>query len=182
MRHVLYCYPQLDASYFRVPQRRQRLIFIGVRSDLDTDAVHPRAVSTPLTVRSAFADLDDPGYSPPLKHKQAVLAPLIEPGRNGSHVLAARGYKASYYSFRRLDWNRPASTVEKEQHVSGGLLHPVNNRLVGTRELTRLQSFPDTFDWGADTSYRDLLARVGNSVPPLLMRAVAQTIRDRILT
>jgi len=68
----------------------------------------------------------------------------------------------------------------------GGLLHPTRNRYLGSRELARLQSFPDQYDWGDPVgdelaNFRAIANRVGNSVPPLMMRAIANTIRTDIL-
>jgi len=44
----------LNAKYFHVPQSRERLIFIGVREDLDREPTHPRAESRPVTVGQAL--------------------------------------------------------------------------------------------------------------------------------
>ncbi|WP_443334019.1 DNA cytosine methyltransferase [Streptomyces sp. MNU103] len=71
--------------------------------------------------------------------------------------------------------------VRSFRAYNNGLLHPDENRFVGLRELTRLQSFPDEYDWG-DSTVEEAWARVGNSVPPLFMRAVATTIREHLLT
>lgn len=46
-------------------------------------------------------------------------------------------------------------------------------------EVKRLCSFPD--DYRMNGSYAQQWARLGNAVPPLMMRAVAETVRDKIL-
>ena len=59
------------------------------------------------------------------------------------------------------------------------MFHPDLPRLLNIAELKRIGSFPDGYklsdDW--DTA----LMRIGNSVPPLLMRAIANHIKDEIL-
>lgn len=53
-------------------------------------------------------------------------------------------------------------------------IHPVLNRALSVREAARLQSFPDSFVFiGAkDSQYQ----QVGNAVPPMLAKAIAQHI------
>ena len=46
-------------------------------------------------------------------------------------------------------------------------------------ELKRICSFPD--DYELRGSYADQWARCGNAVPPVMMKAIAETVRDRIL-
>lgn len=172
----------LDASYFRVPQARPRLIFIGIRADLDREPRHPIPDSRRRrTVRDAWADLSDPGMIPPInpKHKVAALIPAIRPGQSGADALAADGRKPAWFGISRLSWDRPAPTLVKAFSVSGGhgFLHPAENRRVGAAELKRLQSFPDEYDFGEST-YTEIHARLGNSVPPLLMYAIATTLRN----
>ena len=58
-----------------------------------------------------------------------------------------------------------------------GMLHPDEDRFAGVRELSGLQSFPDQFDWGPG-EYAELHARIGNSVPPLMMRPIALAVRE----
>lgn len=46
-------------------------------------------------------------------------------------------------------------------------------------EFKRLGSWPDAYEFTG--SRKDWQERIGNSVPPLFMRAIAQHIRDHIL-
>ncbi|MFJ1837869.1 DNA cytosine methyltransferase [Streptomyces sp. NPDC088175] len=171
----------MDASYFQVPQRRQRMIFVGVRADLGIKPPHPSAIARPITVREALADLTDPGPFQRPSGKAALVAPLIRPGENGGDALRRAGGKDAYFSLERLAWDRPSYTLIKEISASrNGLLHPDEDRLLGIRELARLQSFPDAYDWG-NSPVDKVWMRLGNSVPPLLMRAIAQTLRDKVL-
>ncbi|WP_333746004.1 DNA cytosine methyltransferase [Streptomyces sp. IBSBF 2950] len=171
----------MDASYFRVPQKRLRMIFVGVRRDLGLDPVHPSPIDRPLTVREALAGLPDSGPYQLPSGKAALVAPLIRPGEDGGDALRRVGGKDAYFSLQRLRWDRPSYTLIKEISSSrNGLLHPEENRLLGIAELARLQTFPDAYDWG-DSPVDRVWSRLGNSVPPLLMRAIAQTLRDKVL-
>lgn len=174
----------VDASWLGVPQQRKRLIFIGVRRDLDTPPLHPKPFRTRVTVRDAFAEQADTGPALPVTTpKVRKLIPHVPPGRHGGNVLTSNGKKGSFFSLRRLAWDRPSFVITKGVHAGGGgaLLHPDRHEPVGAYQLARLQSFPDEYDW-QDSGYRDIQARVGNSVPPLMMREIARVIREKILT
>lgn len=166
----------VDASYLGVPQMRKRMIIIGTRSDLGMPPVHPMPSTKPLTVRQAWADLGEPGLFKVPSGRWAQVARITTPGGQGSDALADRGGRRAYYSCKRLHWDRPANTIVKVP----GLLHPCEDRLIGIREAARIQSFPDEFNWGGGI-YEQIHARIGNSVPPLMMRAVAATLRDKML-
>jgi len=56
---------------------------------------------------------------------------------------------------------------------------PDENRYISISELKRLGSFPDQFELFG--SFEEKWARIGNSVPPLLMRAIALHIKSEIL-
>jgi DNA (cytosine-5)-methyltransferase 1 len=74
-------------------------------------------------------------------------------------------------AYRRLDFKEPSITIDTG-HMN--YFHPVENRVPTVRESARLQSFPDSFVFkGTQTQqYR----QVGNAVPPLLSRAIANEL------
>jgi DNA (cytosine-5)-methyltransferase 1 len=58
-------------------------------------------------------------------------------------------------------------------------MHPEEARLLYDWELKRAASYPDDFQFIG--TYDQMLNRIGNSVPPLFMRSIAQHIREHIL-
>lgn len=77
--------------------------------------------------------------------------------------------------FRRLEANKAANTIIKASGLESQPLHYRFNRQLTVRELARLSSFPDGFDFQG--SVRDQKGQIGNAVPPLLAQAIAKQIR-----
>jgi DNA (cytosine-5)-methyltransferase 1 len=77
--------------------------------------------------------------------------------------------------YGRLSWNGLASTIlTKCDPHWGAYFHPEEDRTLTVREAARLQSFPDWFEFRG--SRTDQYVQVGNAVPPLLGRAIADAI------
>lgn len=77
--------------------------------------------------------------------------------------------------YGRLSWTGMASTIlTKCDPHWGAYFHPDQNRTVTVREAARLQSFPDFFQFKGTRT--EQYVQVGNAVPPLLGRAIAQRI------
>lgn len=173
----------MNAMYFGVPQSRARMIFVGVRDDLGIDPSHPKATAVPLTVRDAWegiansqSDINAATY--PDGKSQDRLLRLMKPWEQGSKYTA----NGSMFGLKRLDFARPSRTVLREDGggQSCACCHPIEHRRVTIPELRRIGSYPDQFQFCG--AYREQWARIGNSVPPLFMRAIAQHIRDEILS
>lgn len=70
-------------------------------------------------------------------------------------------------------------TTRYDTPSSGRFTHPILDRCITTREAARIQSFPDTFRfYGTKTSQ---MKQVGNAVPPLLAKAIAEVIKNNEL-
>lgn len=162
----------LNAMYFGVPQSRERMIFIGVRDDLDIAPTHPAAHASPVTVRAALSGIgDDPAHRVNLAPEAKTLVQMraVRPG--------ARDRR--HFSHHRLAWDKPAPTIDR----GGGagayhVWHPAEHRPITTDELKRLASYPDGFRLTGALNQQ--FERIGNSVPPLFMRAIAEHVRRHL--
>ena len=78
--------------------------------------------------------------------------------------------------FGRLWWDRPSVTIRTEffKPEKGRYLHPEQHRPITHREAARLQSFPDNFIFTG--SKIEIARQIGNAVPPLLAKVVADTV------
>ncbi len=161
----------MNAMYFNVPQSRQRLIFIGVRKDLDVQPSHPRGQARPISVRQALAGLvqSEADEAPARLRDTWQMKRVLEgrePMRHFGLVVAA--------------WDRPSPTVITDPgNTCTGLIHPGGTRRLTLPELKRVSSYPDSFRLAG--TFKEQWARVGNSVPPRFMQAIAEHIRDTIL-
>ena len=74
--------------------------------------------------------------------------------------------------YLRLNPDEPSGTVVNVRKSMW--IHPTLNRAISVREAARLQSFPDRFVFlgSKDSQYQ----QVGNAVPPLLAKAIAETL------
>lgn len=87
-----------------------------------------------------------------------------------------------YFSLVRADAEKPSPTITAAGGMNSGIatvVHPTEKRKFTIREVKRLCSFPD--DFVLVGTYGQQWERLGNSVPPVMMRAVAEALRDGVL-
>jgi DNA (cytosine-5)-methyltransferase 1 len=93
----------------------------------------------------------------------------------------AQGEQDPISLFFRLHWMRVCPTIragtgpEHGSHTAPRPIHPQWPRCITVREAARLHSFPDWFVFRGTRWHG--FREIGNSVPPLLARAVAESIR-----
>ena len=80
--------------------------------------------------------------------------------------------------FGRLWWDRPAYTIRTEffKPEKGRYLHPSAHRPITVREAARCMSFPDDFVFPEDQAMTSVARQIGNAVPPLLARRIAEAL------
>ena len=115
------------------------------------------------------------------RHSKVTLERLkmIAPER-GKEMLPEEHHTKSIYSgtWCRMKKGGIAKTITTRYDTpsSGEFTHPYLNRAITTREAARIQSFPDTFRFYGSKSSQ--MKQVGNAVPPLLGKAIAERILD----
>lgn len=196
----------LNAAEFGVPQKRSRVVFVGVRDprgfDFDSLArTNGPSTGRPfVTVRDAIGDLPrlDSGSSktcydqPPQTDYQrrmrggcTVLRNHVAPSHPAETIAKIAGTRPGfpmYPKFRqriRLAWDAPSPT-----QVSGGIRpqfqfgHPRDARGLTIRERCRIQSFPDSYEICGGTVQGRV--QTGNAVPPLLAFAIANALKPHL--
>lgn len=174
----------LNAMYFWVPQSRERMIFVGVRRDLNLKPSHPQPlIGRGITPRYAFVDVP-PGEIRLLPEWLLEAAKYIEAGNYSQQnvmraFLKVRGKTAGSQNTKLLSWDRVSCTLTKSEISACGIIHPNRSRFLTIPEMKRIGSFPDQYDFPGKRGAQ--IARIGNSVPPLMMRAIASHVRNEIL-
>lgn len=81
--------------------------------------------------------------------------------------------------YKRLIWDEPAWTLTAHMKKDGlAYIHPLQTRSISVREAARIQSFSDDFIFHAPMTR--MFELVGNSVPPLLAKAVAEPVVEML--
>ena len=91
------------------------------------------------------------------------------------------GYDDSSFNdkWKRLVLDEPSWTVVAHLQKDGYMyIHPKENRTVSVREAARLQSFPDNFIFTGSRGSQ--FKQIGNAVPPLFAKAIAENIKKII--
>ncbi len=181
----------LKAIFYNVPQKRERLILVGIRKDIDIDFRYPLPNKTIYTLRSALLkgdlyDCDVPksaGTNYP-KAKKEILD-LIPPGgywRDLPLDLQKLYMQKSYYlgggktgMARRISWNEPSLTLTcSPAQKQTERCHPDETRPFTVREYARIQTFPD--DWQFSGSVSSQYKQIGNAVPVNLAKEIGFSI------
>jgi DNA (cytosine-5)-methyltransferase 1 len=187
------------AADYGVPQRRQRLIIVGslegapAMPEPTHTGPHERRVwdlagrKPHVTAGEAIRDLLDRDdlaeRGEVVAGKYGHLLPDIPPGDNYLFYTAKRGHSAPLFGWRKRYWsfllkldpNQPAPTIQAQPGPYVGPFHWTNRRLRAL-EIKRLQTFPDDFVICGDR--RSVQRQVGNAVPPLLARRIAERLRE----
>ena len=162
----------LVAADYTVPQKRERVIFIGNR--IGCKNLYPAPLLDPKeyrTTRSVIEDLMtcEPSKAfnhVPTNHRPDMVKRMLQ-------LPEGKSLYANYSdSWKKCPWDAPSCTI-KENH--GGVnVHPRLGRVLTAREMARIQSFPDDFIFEGPKNKQ--LVQIGNAVPPLLGKAIALAI------
>lgn len=116
-------------------------------------------------------------------HSALALERLsLIPPNSGKEVLPTEHLTKSIYSgtWTRMGKDEISVTITTrfDTPSSGKFTHPLLNRAITVREAARIQSFPDSFHFTGTKGSQ--MKQVGNAVPPLLAKAIAQVIMNDI--
>ncbi len=157
-------YRLLKAVEFGIPQRRERVIIVGIRSDLDVDFYFP----APTHNSSNFVPLD-----------KIIKELLVDDDKYYFSERAVQGMKNAKNNMKRGLWQNlsepcltltahlaktslnsrdPVLLVDKEKELY---------RRFTPREAASIQSFP--MDFSFPVSEHQAYRQIGNAVPPVLM-------------
>lgn len=187
----------LKGIFYRVPQKRERLLLIGVRKDLLTNFVFkwPQKAPRMYTVRDALkkgelypCDVPKSAGQKYPKRKAEILA-MVPPGgywRDLPLPVQKEYMKKSFYlgggktgMARRLSWNAPSLTLTcAPAQNQTERCHPEESRPLTVREYARIQTFPDEWKFAGSQSMQ--YKQIGNAVPVNLAYAIGLSVVDAL--
>lgn len=164
-------YRVLNAAAYGVPQKRERVIIVGFRKDLDIHFEFPNV------------EIEKEEDYMPLRN-------VVEKQVDEKYFFSARAVagmmkkRESMNKGRAQDMDKPCNTVGAHlAKVSLNSTDPVlmeesRYRRFTPREVARIQSFPDEFELvGSESAqYRAL----GNAIPPVMFWHVAKAVSEKL--
>lgn len=193
-------YKVINTANYGVPQIRERFICIGIKREFGEkfrfpNETHYNPEKTAaedvgdripwVNCGEAIGDLDydlpeDKDMQAGSKHKE--LLKLVPPGDNYLYFTAERGYPKPIFKWRSRYWSfllklspeKPSWTIQASFSNNMGPFH-WKNRFLRIAEIKRIQTFPDNYDFCGD--FRDQWRQIGNAVPPLLVKQLAEEIQ-----
>jgi DNA (cytosine-5)-methyltransferase 1 len=183
----------LKAVFYKVPQKRERLILVGIRKDLAPHVSFkwPSPYSRIMTVKDALKkgqlyDCDVPkseGQKYP-KRKKEILSLVPQGGywRDLPEKIQMEYMQKSFFlgggktgMARRLSWEEPSLTLTcAPAQKQTERCHPEETRPLTVREYARIQTFPD--DWIFSGPLTTQYKQIGNAVPVNLAYALGRSL------
>ena len=180
----------LNAWNYGVPQKRERLITIGIRNDLlgKTEYRFPKAHSYKPVLRDVLLDCPD-GPGVPYGEKKRKIFELVPAGGYWRDIdpAIAKEYMKSCWDMeggrtgilRRMSLDEPSLTVlTSPSQKQTERCHPLEARPFTVRENARCQTFPDDWEFCGNVSAQ--YKQVGNAVPVNLAYDIAKEIANSI--
>ena len=181
----------LKAVNFRVPQKRERLILVGVRKDIGIRYEYPKPHRKIYNLADALKkgglfDKKVPksdGAKYP-KYKKEILDLIPQKGywRDLPLELQKEYMGGSFYlgggktgMARRIGWDEPCLTLTcSPAQKQTERCHPEETRPFTVREYARIQTFPD--NWEFEGSIVQQYKQIGNAVPVNLGKEIGYSI------
>ena len=171
----------LNSADYGVPQVRKRVIFIGTKNS--QKILFPnKEVDKYVTVKEALSSYPKlesgqeskipnhiaMSHSEQMLHKMSFVSDGGDRNEIPEQIRPKSGDVRKYIKYSS---NKPSVTVTGDMRK---IFHYEQNRALTVRELAKLQSFPDDFEFkGTKISQQQ---QVGNSVPPRMSEAIASVI------
>ena len=174
----------LNAWEHGVPQKRERLITIGIRNVGKTEYTFPKAHSYKPVLRDVLLDCPE-GPGVPYGEKKKKIFELVPPGGYWRDIdpKIAKEYMKSCWDMeggrtgilRRMSLDEPSLTVlTSPSQKQTERCHPLEARPFTVRENARCQTFPDDWEFCGNVSAQ--YKQVGNAVPVNLAYDIAKEI------
>lgn len=181
----------LKAINYKVPQKRERLILVGVRKDIKEEFEYPKPYTEIYNLKDALkkgelfaSDVPKSEGSKYPIHKKEILDLVPPKGywRDLPLDIQKSYMKKSFYlgggktgMARRIGWDEPCLTLTcSPAQKQTERCHPDETRPFTVREYARIQTFPD--EWKFSGSVSQQYKQIGNAVPVNLAKEIGYAI------
>lgn len=165
----------LNASNYYVPQKRQRIIFIGIRKDLNIKPSFPEPSVKKINLSEAFKDIIN-SYEDLAETDITKYAIYKELKR-----LPIYGKSSKYINLLKESPFEPCRTLTATaSQIGAASVCHWDNRKFTIPELKRIASFPDNYII-IGNNYNEKAEGLGRCVPPKMMEAIAKNVKNNIL-
>lgn len=193
-------YKLLNSADFGVPQKRERVFFIGTRLGNKLDFPNPTHSNKPNVQQKPWVtfadiveelkDIKEHTYNEYTGDRKKYMEMIPKGGGNWRDLpdeIVEVAMGAAFYSgggkvgfYRRIKLHEPAPTLlTSPTHKSTMLGHPIENRPLSVEEYKAIQQFPR--EWQIPGSLQAKYMLIGNAVPVGLGNAVAKQIYNHII-
>jgi len=166
-------YKVLQAHYLDVPQKRERLVIIGVRQKEFKHLYFPRQKNYTINLAQALRNVPDSPGQKYTSQKYEIMKQIPAGGYwRDLPIELQKSYMGASFNAgggktgmaRRLSWNEPSLTLTcNPAQKQTERCHPEHTRPLTIREYARIQSFPD--EWQFTGSTASQYKQIGNAVP-----------------
>lgn len=177
-----------DFANYGVPEYRERVLIVGIRSDTGFDFHHPRPTHGNgdgllpfVTVGDAFRGVEKVPFNNEhlkIKARTEKVISLIPEGGNFTSIPQDSPYYVKgmiSHVYRRVKLDEPSKTIIAQGGGGTWGYHYPENRPLTNRERARIQSFPDDFVFYGSTT--EVRRQIGNAVPPVGVHAIAKALK-----
>lgn len=181
----------LKAVNYKVPQKRERVILVGVRKDIDLKYEYPKPHNKIYNLIDALKKGELYDSNVPVsegskypEHKKAVLDLVPQKGywRNLPINIQKEYMGKSFFLgggktgiARRIGWDEPSLTLTcSPAQKQTERCHPDETRPFTVREYARIQTFPDNWKFMGAVSQQ--YKQIGNAVPCNLGQEIGYSI------
>lgn len=184
----------LDASHHHVPQRRLRVVIVGIKRSRNHGVFSfPAPVyRNDLTLENSILDINPQAFNQDelmkLNPQAAYMGSMIPEGGSWKNVpyeklpprlqrvmdnIERYRWPNFYRRFHRTEIAGTITAAFKPENA--GVWHPTEQRIFSVREIGRIQTFPDWFKFEG-RSVKSKYQQIGNAVPPRLAYELALQI------
>jgi DNA (cytosine-5)-methyltransferase 1 len=187
-------YKVCNAYDFEVPQKRFRVIIVGIRKDIyetKGEYLFPSPVDDDkkLVLKDVLQNVPESKGNTYSENKHKVMS-LVPPGGcwihlpddikreyMGEKMLASGGGKRGVA--RRMSYDEPCLTLTTSpSQKQTERCHPEFTRPFTTREYARIQTFPDTYVFNGTVN--QVYTQIGNAVPVKLAYHIGTSLKNYI--